>query len=238
MRLAGPSRNFLRLCLTFVCLMAMVLLLGAVLPMAAQDDAGAYQESSVKATPAEQAASKQYAKKVPSSTCTEGQLPLGDGGDLQVTTGTCHVKAGIYKYRNVNIYKGGELLFDDTGNTDFWAQSIIVERDGSLVAGSAQVPYGVNGTLTIHLWGAAQSTGRGQGVAAPCKYDDHCGIPDPLWTSNVMAISRMFPSYFRWAIFSISPRPAVPTSPLSYVRDGRRQGLGCPGPLTRLRSSR
>src|SRR5271166_3312568 len=35
---------------------------------------------------------------------------------------------------------------------------------------------------------------------------------------------------------SISPRPTVPTNPLSYARDGRRQGRGCLGPLASLRS--
>src|SRR5271165_2109309 len=35
---------------------------------------------------------------------------------------------------------------------------------------------------------------------------------------------------------SISPRPTVPTNPLSYARDGRRQGRGGPGPLTSLGS--
>ena len=36
---------------------------------------------------------------------------------------------------------------------------------------------------------------------------------------------------------SISPRPTVPTNPLSYARDGRRQGRGCLAPLASLRSS-
>ena len=46
-------------------------------------------------------------------TCTTGLLPPGNGGDLTVTTGTCMVGTGTYKYRNVNIYGGGTLLFED-----------------------------------------------------------------------------------------------------------------------------
>jgi cell migration-inducing and hyaluronan-binding protein len=199
MRLAGLFKGSFRRSLIFTFLIAFALLLTyAVLPASAQEGDGMYGGNSAPETHAEHAASLRYAKKVPLATCTEGQLPPGSGEDLEVTTGTCHVKAGLYKYRNVNIYKGGELLFDDTGSTDFWAASIIVERDGSLVAGSAQQPYGVNGTLTIHLWGAQQGTGQGQGVAAPCKYDDHCGVPIDLWDSNTM--SQINPSSCTHAI--------------------------------------
>src|ERR1700678_2496394 len=35
---------------------------------------------------------------------------------------------------------------------------------------------------------------------------------------------------------SISTGPTVPTISLSYIRDGRRQGRGCPGPRASLRS--
>ena len=52
--------------------------------------------------------------------CTTGSLPPGDGGDLVVKTGTCTVHKGLYKYHNVNIYGGGQLLFADDGDTDFW----------------------------------------------------------------------------------------------------------------------
>jgi len=157
MELAGPIRKFLRLSstLAYTFLAVLVLLLSSVLSLAAQDMRGMYEQTSTKATPAQHAASLRYGKKVSLTPCTEGQLPPGDGGDLEVTTGTCFVSAGVYKYRNVNIYKGGKLEFQDAGNTDFWAQSIIVERDGSLVAGSAQVPSG------------ERSRARGRGKVSP-----------------------------------------------------------------------
>lgn len=56
-----------------------------------------------------------------------------------------------------------------------------------MVAGTAAIPYGVKGTLTIHLYGADQGTaGNAQGI--PCLSDgkNQCGVPDQLWTSNPM----------------------------------------------------
>src|SRR5215469_12064122 len=115
MELAGPSSNFLRFSRAITCLIALIVFPNIVTTASAQDAAMGYDMSSaqatpVQATPAERAASLKYAKKAALTTCTEGQLPNGDGGDVEITTGTCHVKAGVYKYRNVNIYKGGELL--------------------------------------------------------------------------------------------------------------------------------
>ena len=134
------------------------------------------------------AADKNNAPRPPTS-CVTGALPAGDGQDLVITGGTCTVHAGMYQYHNVNIYAGGELLFADDGDTDFWAESILIEKDGSLVAGSADAPYGTKGTLRIHLWGPKQGIGTGKGdggVGIPCLADSNnqCGVPDKLWTSN------------------------------------------------------
>ena len=54
-----------------------------------------------------------YASDPPA--CSTGRLPAGDGGDLDITGGTCYVDYtnSPYKYGNVNIYDGGELCFAD-----------------------------------------------------------------------------------------------------------------------------
>ena len=89
---------------------------------------------------------------VPTITCTMGAIAAGSGEDLEVT-GPCTVGVGIYQYRNVNIYSGGSLTFDDAV-IDFWAYGIIVENSGSLIAGTEADPIGkLGGKLTIHLYG-------------------------------------------------------------------------------------
>src|SRR5271170_2241445 len=72
--------------------------------------------------------------------------------DLEVT-GPCEVKAGNYTYRNVNVYNlttnpanGGSLNFDDA-ITDFYAESIVVEKDGKIIAGSAATPIGTDSRI-------------------------------------------------------------------------------------------
>ena len=133
------------------------------------------------------------AKRPGALQCTNGaSLPTGGDGtqDVQVVgPGTCFVNAGTYGYNNINIYNGGSLQFVDNGNTDLWAANILVENNSSLIAGSPNTPYGVNGTLTIHLWGAAQPVGTGKGdggVGITCLSDslNQCGVPTALWTSN------------------------------------------------------
>jgi hypothetical protein len=54
----------------------------------------------------------------------------------------------------------------------------VVENHGSLIAGSSTAPIGLNGVVTIHLWGAKGDSG------ATCKSDNECGVPDPIWSSN------------------------------------------------------
>ena len=115
--------------------------------------------------------------------------------ELEIYTGTCTAHAGvggataIYKFHNVNIYGGGQLVFADEGNIDFWAESILIENNGSLTAGNADEPYGAKGTLTIHLYGKDLGTGTGKGdggAGITCRSDskNQCGVPDKLWTSN------------------------------------------------------
>ncbi len=128
-------------------------------------------------------------------TCTGGPLEPGNGGDLEVT-GPCTVGAGTYEYRNVNIYGGGSLTFSDAV-IDFWAQSILVENHGSLIAGSAADPIGTAGGLvTIHLYGKDQGP-SGAGIA--CKTDVRCGVDPSIWTmspSSKVALPGGVSDYF------------------------------------------
>ena len=112
-------------------------------------------------------------------TCPENGnniLQPGNGENLDVT-GMCMVGAGTYNYGFVNIYNGGELIFDDA-NIDFWASSILIENNSSLIADS----IGENGILTIHLYGADNSTSGG--VPISCKTDSMCGVESNIWNSN------------------------------------------------------
>ena len=117
--------------------------------------------------------------------CPNGILPPGTGQDIVISV-SCAVDGsapnGLYQYGNVNIIANGKLTFDDV-KVDFWAKNILVENNGSLLAGTT-MPVGTNGgSLTIHLYGPDQGPG-GKGVA--CVSDDkgQCGIPDNIWDSN------------------------------------------------------
>ena len=109
-------------------------------------------------------------------TCTTGAIAAGTGEDLDIT-GACTVDGtvlnGVYHYRNVHIYNGGSLTFNDAV-IHFWAYNILVENNGSLIAGSEMTPIGAaGGKLTIHLYGEDQGVG-GKGVT--CKTGDMCGV--------------------------------------------------------------
>ncbi len=134
-------------------------------------------------------------------TCNNGEsLPTGGDGTTNVQVvgpGVCYVGTGTYYYGNINIYSGGSLQFIDNGNTDLWAANILVENNSAMIAGSTTAPYGVNGILTIHLWGAAQGVGTGNGdggTGITCLSDNanQCGVPTALWMSN--PISGMNPT--------------------------------------------
>lgn len=111
--------------------------------------------------------------------------PKGDSSnDLVVFATAVHIPAGsTCTYRFINIYGGGSLILDDDGNsqtkTHLWAKSILVEKDGTLIAGSEDVPFRSN--LTIHLYGSNQDPD-----AILCKTNDekksiYCGVPANDW---------------------------------------------------------
>ena len=131
--------------------------------------------------------------------CTSGAIPPGDGTkDLEII-GACTASGGLYQYKNVNIYKdvakggaadGGSLTFTDaTGAINFWANSILIENHGALIAGSQTAPF--VSPLTFHLYGVEQNKNDSglKGVGIPCKSpitptSPFCGIPKELWDSN------------------------------------------------------
>src|SRR5947208_4011311 len=92
------------------------------------------------------------------------QVLTGANVDL-IVNGKCSVPFGQnYVFHNINVISGGTLQFADPPNTsidnsktDLYAESIIVQNGGSLIAGTLRPfhPIGVSGgVVTIHLWGA------------------------------------------------------------------------------------
>jgi hypothetical protein len=93
-------------------------------------------------------------------------LDIGKGGN------------GTFYYRYVNIHSGGKLIFKDT-TIDFWTKSILVENNGSLMAGTPGKPIGTSdpkNIVTFHLYGPDSGTG------ITCTLP-HCGIPDKVWNN-------------------------------------------------------
>jgi len=129
------------------------------------------------------------------SVISSGKFPPADPttpSDVTITGGKCTASydaagKGIFKYRNVNIYDGGELAFIDNGNPiHFYALSMLIENKGSLTAGTAAKRFGsLGGTLTIHLWGKQQVDADNPVIS--CKTGDHCGVPDGIWNSNSLS---------------------------------------------------
>jgi hypothetical protein len=145
------------------------------------------------------AAPQAFASPVPDEICKTGPIPAGDGTKNLAVIGPCTATGGLYQYRNVNIYKdvksggdanGGSLTFQDaTGAINFWAESILIENNGALIAGSQTAP--LVGPLTFHLYGVMQNPGNSGlgGVGIACKTPispdfPFCGIPKALWDSN------------------------------------------------------
>lgn len=123
-------------------------------------------------------AAPHHAKDVPP--CEAGHLAPGSGEDLDITT-QCTAGQGLYQYHNVHIYNGGSLIFSDE-QIDFWAASILVEANSSMIAGTPQQPIGTRGgVVTIHLYGSDQGA-NGSGVE--CKTDVRCGVDPKEWSSN------------------------------------------------------
>jgi hypothetical protein len=112
-------------------------------------------------------------------TCSGGAIDPGDGTKNLAIIGACTASGGLYQYKNVNIYKdvlgggaadGGSLTFTDaTGAINFWANSILIENNGALIAGSQTAPF--VGPLTIHLYGLEQNKENSglKGVGIACK---------------------------------------------------------------------
>lgn len=108
-------------------------------------------------------------------------LPPGDGTqDLKIITELYVAPGKTYRYKNVNIY-GGKLIFDDAPaktETHFWAKSILLEKDGALIAGGEDYPF--ESILVIHLYG---SNDDNEGIT--CKttdgHDVYCGVPAAKW---------------------------------------------------------
>ena len=119
--------------------------------------------------------------------CVNGTLVGLEGGadtDLLVSGRDCTISKGVHKYRNVHVWGNGRLIFVDDGEEiHFWATAILIETDGSLIAGRSTDRFGrKGGKLTIHLYGPPQPSG-GKGVR--CHTGDTCGVPEKIWTSNV-----------------------------------------------------
>jgi len=133
-------------------------------------------------------------------TCEGGPLVQGEkGADLEVI-GECIVSEGkTYHFGNVNVWGGGSLIFEDPApgkEIHFWAKSILVETDSSLIAGTPDLPIGdrcqaardrgedvyCGRLITIHLYGRDQEAG---GVGISCKSDvKTCGVDEGIWSSN------------------------------------------------------
>jgi len=179
--------------------------------------------------------------------CTGGALDPGSGEDLLVT-GKCTVVEGqTYHYGNVNIYNGGSLKFDDPApdkKIHFWAKSILVEKDSSLIAGTPQLPIGdkcqaardkgesvyCGGLVTIHLYGTDQldSENLAQGKYQPgpnqekggngitCKTDEHCGVSLDKWNSNGSTKYNDLPGNVSDYFYAYGTLPYDDGDPLGY----------------------
>ncbi|MFC3228218.1 hypothetical protein ACFOGJ_13315 [Marinibaculum pumilum] len=156
-------------------------------------------------------------------TCN-GELPqqsqaisIGESESSQpdlLVSGSCTVsKIGDYHFGDVNVVAGGSLIFveppqQDPGKpnrTNFWAESIIVENGGAVLAGVAapiggqtvdQKPYGSNGnTLNLILYGADGSQGdpwQKPTAGVPCK-QERCGIPQDVITNSGQKLEPLPP---------------------------------------------
>src|SRR5271165_4525204 len=118
----------------------------------------------------------------------QNTLPAGDhhDTDLEIQGVACVVPQGEYAYRNVNIWGGGSLTFEDAA-IDFHAHSILVENGGTLEAGATGA---VTGPITIWLYGSKTDS------VAPitCKSGATCGVPTAVWDSNPNVVMSQMPA--------------------------------------------
>lgn len=144
-----------------------------------------------------------------SATQTVQYLPESSTDDDYSVTGEIHVSPGkTYKYKNVHIYGNGKMIFDDvvseTANlslaqavlyhlkriftgvaakteTHFWAKSILVEKEGSLIAGSEDIPF--QSILVFHLFGSNTET-KGIECKTTNLPNTYCGVPADKWDNH------------------------------------------------------
>ena len=116
-------------------------------------------------------------------------LPAGDANtDLQISGGTaCTVDGSApnanYVYRNVNIWGGGSLTFNDA-KINFHAHSILIENGGTLQAGF-DAP--VAGPISIWLYGS-----KSDGIPSiTCQSGPTCGVPQAIWDSNPLVAQNV-----------------------------------------------
>ena len=145
--------------------------------------------------------------------CPNGDLDprpirVGGTGDDQpdlIVNGFCKVDdLGDYHFGNVNIVKGGKLVFiepeqaTDKNEVNFWAKSIIIEDGGLLSAGVGipehdvpDTPYGVKGnTLNFIIYGKDEVGDNfsydpnrdlsKDNLGAACL-QERCGVEEAFW---------------------------------------------------------
>lgn len=114
-----------------------------------------------------------------------------DGTPPDLLVDSCLVVGnGAYAYRYVNVIDGGTLYFaDQSGTIDFRANSVLVQKGGTVKAGSWCCPFGsYGGELEIGLWGIDPTD---QGTMPPSTPGIDCvdmmGKPDHCFPAKLVA---------------------------------------------------
>jgi hypothetical protein len=106
----------------------------------------------------------------------KGRLDQDKNREIKDNETVC-LGEGTYVYNFVNIHSGGKFILADA-NIHVWAKSILVEKDGSLIAGTQSAP--ITNRITIHLYGDKQEK---DGIK--CKSDPiTCGTTSDLWENG------------------------------------------------------
>ncbi len=135
----------------------------------------------------------------PADECTEQNTWKPDfqkGQPVEIKNKTVCIGPGEYHYGFVNIHSKGKLIFKDAA-IDFWAKSILVEKDGSLIAGSEDNP--ISSKITIHLYGKDEGPGITCKTTSgpPATADTICGVPRKIWTDGGMP-EGMTANFYRY----------------------------------------